>query len=199
MLVHRRHHQLRPRRRATQRRSRRPHRASLITNQPRRRPPLSASRTTLLNRLPRIPIQPRRTSLGLLIRAASSRRTTSHAAVPTRRRGRHRTPTAASGKHLAPLTVPAGREQPMTTSQQPINPSHKLRNAHPPKLTRANRPGHSQAPLVRHLGQWPVGGPNGPDGRYGSGSKSPCQRKIPAPGRYSFQPYGGRSPDHPGG
>ena len=135
MLVHRRHHQLRPRRRAAQRRTRRPHRAGLITNQPRCGPALSTNRTAFGHYLPRVPIQTRRTSLGLLIRTTSSRRTTSQTAVPTRRGARHRAPTATGGEHLPPITGRAGRKQPVTTSQQPVNPSHELRNTHPPKLT----------------------------------------------------------------
>jgi hypothetical protein len=51
------------------------------------------------------------------------------------RDGRHRAPTGAGGKHLPTLTRPPSRKQPMTASQQPINPSHELRNTHPPKLT----------------------------------------------------------------
>ena len=32
----------------------------------------------------------------------------------------------------------------MTTSKQPVHPCHEPRNTHPPKLARANPPGHSQ-------------------------------------------------------
>ena len=134
MLIHRRHDQLRARRRATQRRGRSPHRAGLVTNQTRRRPALSAHRPAVGDRLPRALIKTIRASLGLLVGATSSRRTTGQAAVPTRG-GRHRTPTGAGAKHLPTTTAPPGRKQPMTASQQPINPSHELRNTHPPKLT----------------------------------------------------------------
>ena len=86
------------------------------------------------DRLPRVAIKTIHTSLGLLVGATSSRSPTNHAAVPTGGGG-HRAPTTAGGKHLPTLTGPPGRKQPMTTSQQPINPSHELRNTHPPKLT----------------------------------------------------------------
>ena len=134
MLIHRRHDQLRAGRRAAQPRGRSPHRAGLITNKTRRRPALSAHRRAVGDRLPRVPIKTIRTSLGMLVGATSSHSPTGQAAVPTRG-GRHRAPTAAGGKHLPTLTGPPSRKQPMTTSQQPINPSHELRNTHPPKLT----------------------------------------------------------------
>ncbi|MGD1279429.1 hypothetical protein ACKUUI_08445 [Mycobacterium seoulense] len=86
------------------------------------------------DRLPRALIKTIRASLGLLVGATSSRRTTGQAAVPTRD-GRHRAPTRTGGEHLPTLTRPPSRKQPMTASQQPINPSHELRNTHPPKLT----------------------------------------------------------------
>src|SRR6516225_4762044 len=134
MLIHRRHDQLRARRRATQRRGRSTHRAGLSTNQTRPRPALSAHRPAVGDLLPRPLIMTVRTNLGLLVDATSTRRTTSQTAVPTRD-GRHRAPTRTGGKHLSTLTGPPSRKQPMTTSQQPINPSHELRNTHPPKLT----------------------------------------------------------------
>ena len=101
--------------------------------------------------LSRVSIKTIRTSLALPVRTTSSRRTTSQTAIPTRRGARHRAASATGGEHLAPITWRAGREQPVTTSQQPVNPSHELRNTHPPKLTRANPPGHSQGKCNHHM------------------------------------------------
>ena len=142
MLIHRGHDQLRTRRRLGQRCGRRRHRARLVTNQPRCDPALLANRAAPGGGLLQLLIQTRSTGLRLLIGTSGPRNTAPQPTATIRCR-RHRT---ATRRRQVPA-ITASRKQVMRTGQQPINPSHKPRNTHPPKLTRPHpaRPHPSRA------------------------------------------------------
>ena len=148
MLIHRRHNQPRTSCRIPQRCGRRGHRSRLITNHPRTRAPLISHHATSTSGLPRIGIQPRHPRPRPLIRPTSASHTTTQATT-TGRQLRHPTSTPTTSSEHPTTTAPTGREQPMRTSQQPIHPSHKLANTHPPKLTRANPLRRNHAAPIR--------------------------------------------------
>lgn len=142
LLIHRSHNQMRPRRRPTQRRTRRPDRTGLITNHPRGQPALLTNRRTLPSRLLQLLIKTRHTNARLLIRPSGSEHPGAQP-TPTIRRRRHRS-TLTRSRQLATLTN--GWIQVVRARQDAVHTRHEGRDTHPTKLTRRHRPRPHPAP-----------------------------------------------------